>query len=113
MNDAKRIHWIVCLLIGTVRGERVESIGYSDNPRQSRNLLVLESVGVATSVERLVVQFDARQHLLQLFHRPQNVRALGGVSLHDLELFRSQSAGLFQDRKSTRLNSSHQIISYA
>jgi len=44
-----------------------------------------------------VMQFNAGEHLAQLRHRAQNIRALGGMRLHDLEFFGSQSAGLFQN----------------
>src|SRR5258708_20250514 len=39
--------------------------------------------------------------------------AAGGRSIGDREILQRRGAGNLQDRKSTRLNSSHQIISYA
>ena len=44
-----------------------------------------------------MVQFDAGEHVFQLFHRPQNVCTLGGVGFHDLEFFGSQGARFFQN----------------
>ena len=52
---------------------------------------------IAASIQGFVVQFDTRDHLFQLRHRPQNICALGGVRLHDLEFFRGQSAWLFEN----------------
>src|SRR5882724_1501322 len=44
-----------------------------------------------------MVQLNARKHVLQLGHRAQYVRSLGGVRLHDFELFWRQRAWLFED----------------
>ncbi len=45
----------------------------------------------------LVVQLDARKHIFQLRNRTHDVGAFGGVRLHDVEFFRRQRAGLFQN----------------
>ena len=42
-------------------------------------------------------KFDTGQHVAQLRNWPEDIRAFGGVGLHDLEFFRSQSARFFQN----------------
>ena len=44
-----------------------------------------------------MVKLYAGQHLFQLLHRTQNVRALGGMGFHDLVFVRSQGAGLLEN----------------
>ena len=44
-----------------------------------------------------MVQFNTRDHIFQLRHRPQNICALGGVRLHNLEFFRGQSARFLEN----------------
>ena len=87
----------VRLLVGTIRGQRVEGVGDSDDARQQRNLVALQAVRISAAIEGLVMQFDTGQHFGQLRDRAQNVGALGGVRLHDLKFFCGERAGLFQD----------------
>src|ERR1700684_1451146 len=43
LNDLKSLVGRMGLLVRTVRGERVEGVGYGDHPRQQRDLVALQS----------------------------------------------------------------------
>src|SRR5207244_12712403 len=69
----------------------------------------LVALGVETDLEAIAVQgVDALQDVVLALplddHGVDGPGTLGGIQLHHADL---------EDRKSTRLNSSHQIISYA
>ena len=83
-------------LVGAVGGHGVERVGDGDDARHQRDLIALQSVGIAVAVHVFVVQFDARQHVLQLRDRAHDVGALGGVLLHQFEFLGGERAGLLQ-----------------
>src|ERR1700733_2962656 len=87
----------MCVLVRTIRGQRVKCVSYRDNPGQKRNLLSLQSVRITAPVERLVVQCDAGMLLAKLNDRPQDIGALGRVGLHDLEFLGCKSSWLFEN----------------
>ena len=74
-------------LVGAVRGDGVERIGYGDNARHQRNLVGRQAVGIAGAVDALVVQFDSGQHFFQLRDGAHDVGAFHGVLLHQVEFF--------------------------
>src|SRR3712207_7172226 len=68
----------------------------------------------AAAVPALVVAGHRREDVHQVGHLADDQLGERDVLLHDLVLVRRQPARLAQeDRKSTRLNSSHANISYA
>ena len=85
------------VLVRTVGGQRVESVGDRDDARQKGNFVSLQTMRITAAVERFVMQLDAGNHVLQLRHRTQDVGALGGVRLHDVEFFRGECARLLED----------------
>ena len=97
LNDLQCLVGRVSLLVRTIGRKRIEGVGHSNDPRQQGNLITLQPVGISAAVERLVVQLNTGKHVGQLRDRTQNVGALGGMRLHDLELFFRQCSGLLQD----------------
>src|ERR1700722_11070983 len=87
----------MCVLVRTIRRQRVKCVSYRDNPRQRRNLVALQSVRITAPVERLVVEFDAGKHLAKLNDRPQDIGALGRVGLHDLAFLGCKGSWLFEN----------------
>src|ERR1700676_391359 len=85
------------VLVRTVRGERIEGVGDRDDAREKRNLVSLQTMRITTPVERFVMQLDSWNHVFQLRHRTQDGGALGGMRLHNLELFRSKCTRLLQN----------------
>src|SRR5207244_13563104 len=77
--------------IGTIRGERVEAIDDGQDACADRNFRADEAVGISAAVPLLVVMPHDGHDRVREIDRGQDPR----------------------DRKSTRLNSSHQISSYA
>src|SRR5713226_8195600 len=84
-------------LVGTVGGHGVEGVRDSNDARHQRNIGRFLAVRIAAAVHVLVVQLDAGNHFLELRDRAHDVGAFDGVLLHQVELFRSQGAGLFED----------------
>src|SRR6185437_7495454 len=95
-DNAHGISVIVRRLVGAVGSNGIKGIGHGDNARQEGDFIAFQAVRITAAVERFVVQFDAGDHFRQLFHRTQDVGALGGVCLHDLVLFRSKGARLLE-----------------
>jgi len=75
VDDVERLQRIARLLVRTVRSQGIERISHGDYPRHQRNLIAFQSVRITAPVERFMVQFDPGQHVLQLPHRAQDVRA--------------------------------------
>src|SRR5258708_26843802 len=75
-----------------------------------------DQVGVVLARHRLVVLHEVLEHQLHahvLAARLQDVEQLLAAYADEAMAAAAQAAALEVDRKSTRLNSSHQIISYA
>jgi hypothetical protein len=85
------------LLVRAIGRKRVECVRYRDDTRQQRNLVTLKPIRISAPIQGFVMQFDAGEHFGKLRNRAQDVRTLGRVRLHHLELFFGQGAGLFQD----------------
>ena len=85
------------MLIGTIGGQRIESVGHGDNPRQQRNLISLKAIRIAAAVESFVMKFDAWEHFRKLGNGSQKIGALCGMGLHDLKFFCIQRARLLED----------------
>jgi len=55
MDDSQSFLRIVCVLVGAIGSQCIERIRYGDDSRQQRNVIALQSVRIAASVQRLVV----------------------------------------------------------
>ena len=97
LNNFESLFGSMSMLVRTIGGEGIESIGDGNHARQKRNLVSCEAVGVAAAIERFVMQFDAGEHLSQLSDRAQNVCALGGVRFHHFEFFGGKSSRFLED----------------
>src|SRR5205823_13299859 len=97
MNDAQGRFGVVRLLVRTMCSQRVKCVGHGNDAWQLRNCLISQPAEIPTSIERFMVKLDAGNHVLQLRHWTKNVGALGGVGLHDLELFWRQRSWFCQD----------------
>src|SRR5579872_1925683 len=96
-DDLQRLLGRVRLLIWAVGGERVESVGDSDDAGQHGNLISLEAVRISAAVEGFVVQLDAGEHFGKLGDGTQNVGTLRRVRLHHFEFFFGERSWFFQD----------------
>ena len=83
-------------LVGAVGGHGIERIRHANDARHQGDLRSRQSIRVAPAIDMLVVQFDARQHFLQLRNGAHDVRAFDGVLLHQAELFGRKRPRLFQ-----------------
>src|ERR1700730_13928211 len=63
---AERIIEIHRGLIRTIGGHSVKRVRNTDDARHQRNLWALQAVRIAAAVHVLMVQFDTRQHVLEL-----------------------------------------------
>src|SRR5262249_2691893 len=61
--------------VGAGAGQRVVAIDDGDDPRQQRDLLPLQAVGIPRAVEALVVAADRRQHRAVADDRAQDALA--------------------------------------
>jgi hypothetical protein len=84
-------------LIGSRGGEGVVNVGDLQNPRQQRDRLASQSVGVARSIPSFVVAADNRQHWGQGFHRLADLLAANRMEPHGLPFFVRQQAPLEQN----------------
>ena len=55
LNDAQGFGGLVRALIRAIGGERVERVRYRNHARQQRNLVALQSVRIASAIQRLVM----------------------------------------------------------
>ena len=87
------------LLVRTLRRQRVENVGHRDNSPEQRNRLASKAVGIAGTVEFLMMRHRNRRRRLQ----DRRIAALEQletdrrVRLHRPELFRRQRARFQQD----------------
>jgi hypothetical protein len=80
------------------RRERVERVGDGHDPGSERNIRAAKARGVSTAVEALVMVADDPREL-GISEAVDHRGTLGGVTLDDLELVRSQRVGLGQQRR--------------
>src|SRR5687767_2196581 len=84
-------------LIGAAGGDGVEAVRHRHDARDERDLLGLETFGIAAAVPRLVVPADRRDHVLERLDRRHDLGADHRVRLHLLVLGRRQHAALLED----------------
>src|SRR6184192_4329007 len=87
-------------LVGARGRERVVDLGGSDDPRGERDRFTAQPIGVAGSVEALVVIPYCRYDVAKVCEGGQNLRSDDHMLLDVLELLRRQRALLVQDRLS-------------
>ena len=85
-------------LVDAGRQHRVERVGDMDDPRAERDLLALQTVGVAGAVEALVMVADCRNGVSEEAEPVDNPCTLVGVTPHQLPLLLGQARRLQQDR---------------
>src|SRR6185437_2777512 len=76
------------LAIGTFAGQGIIHIGDGKDAYQRRNLLAVQTIGIALAVEPFVMRTNQRQRLPQRVQRFDDVCPLRGVTLDNLELRR-------------------------
>ena len=83
--------------IGARCRHRLEGVGHVEDPRQHRDLVAHQAVGIAGAVVPLVVVSNDRQLGRQPRHRGDDVRADHRVRVHDRALLPGQEARLVED----------------
>src|SRR6185369_13259441 len=97
-NLLERLLEAALLAVEALRGHRVEGVGDMDDPRDERDLVTEQAVGIAPAVHALVVVADARNDLVEVAEPLDDPRALLRMAAHDDPLGRRERAFLEEHR---------------